>query len=118
MRANLDLTGGLISAEAVMMELGVAIGRQQAHEVLHAAARRVSASHGQLSFTDALEDTAEIADHLDRRRLATLLDPAGYTGLSAELARLTSRRAAESAALHRSGLDQTRRPDQDTPLDA
>lgn len=120
MKANLDLTGGLISAEAVMMELGATIGRQQAHEVIHGAARRVSASHGRLSFADALEDTTEVTDHLDRRRLAALLDPARYTGLSAELAVVTSRRAAQSAARHRraSGVDQPPRPDQDRPVDA
>src|ERR1700744_6200845 len=33
MRANLDLTGGMISSEAIMLELGRAIGRQKAHEV-------------------------------------------------------------------------------------
>jgi adenylosuccinate lyase len=30
MRANLDLTEGLISAEAVVLELGASIGRQAA----------------------------------------------------------------------------------------
>ena len=39
MRANLDLPGGMISSEAVMLGLGRAIGRQIAHEVVYDAAR-------------------------------------------------------------------------------
>ena len=97
MRANLDLTGGLISAEAVMMELGAVIGRQQAHEAVHAAARRVVAGNGRLSFAAALDEAPEIAGHLDRGRLAALLDPTRHVGLSVELARSTARRAADAA---------------------
>ena len=39
MRANLDLGGGLIMAEAVMLDLGAAIGRQHAHDVVYDAAQ-------------------------------------------------------------------------------
>ena len=39
MRANLDLGGGLIMAEAVMLELGKTIGRQHAHDVVYDAAQ-------------------------------------------------------------------------------
>ena len=39
MRRNLDLGGGLIMAEAVMLELGAAIGRQHAHDVVYDAAQ-------------------------------------------------------------------------------
>jgi adenylosuccinate lyase len=35
MRKNLDLGGGLIMAEAVMLDLGAAIGRQHAHDVVY-----------------------------------------------------------------------------------
>jgi hypothetical protein len=35
MRENLDLTGGLILAEALMLELGRHIGRQEAHDVVY-----------------------------------------------------------------------------------
>jgi adenylosuccinate lyase len=37
MRANLDLGHGLIMAEAVMLDLGKAIGRQHAHDVVYDA---------------------------------------------------------------------------------
>ena len=39
MRRNLDNGGGLIMAEAVMLELGRAIGRQHAHDVVYDAAQ-------------------------------------------------------------------------------
>src|SRR6476620_4231595 len=35
MRRNLDLGGGLIMAEAVMLELGATLGRQHAHDVVY-----------------------------------------------------------------------------------
>jgi 3-carboxy-cis,cis-muconate cycloisomerase len=39
MRQNLDSTGGLIVAEAVMMGLAPALGRNEAHDVVYAACR-------------------------------------------------------------------------------
>src|SRR5206468_1869410 len=39
MRENLDLSGGLIMAEALMLELGRQIGRQRAHDVVYEAAQ-------------------------------------------------------------------------------
>src|SRR5437868_6624579 len=43
MRANLDLTQGLIVAEAVMMGLAPQLGRQQAHDVVYEACREALA---------------------------------------------------------------------------
>ena len=40
MRKNLDLSGGLIMSERVMLELGKEIGRQRAHDVVYEAAQR------------------------------------------------------------------------------
>ena len=39
MRRNLDLTGGLIVAEAVMMALAEHTGRQDAHDIVYGACR-------------------------------------------------------------------------------
>src|SRR5580692_12516753 len=39
MRRNLDLGGGLIMAEAIMLDLGAAIGRQHAHDAVYDAAQ-------------------------------------------------------------------------------
>src|SRR5207247_4726071 len=39
MRANVELSGGLIMAEALMLELGKQIGRQRAHDAVYEAAQ-------------------------------------------------------------------------------
>src|SRR3546814_11265152 len=44
MRRNLDMTGGLIVAEAVMMGLAPAIGRQTVHDLVYAACREAATS--------------------------------------------------------------------------
>ena len=80
MRQNLDLTHGLILAEAVMMHLGQFIGRQQAHEVVYAACAQAMAD-GQ-SLATALAATPEVTAHLDPATLQALLDPANYLGVA------------------------------------
>lgn len=80
MRQNLDLTHGLILAEAVMMHLGQFIGRQQAHEVVYAACAQAMAD-GQ-SLATALAATPEVTAHLDHATLQALLDPANYLGVA------------------------------------
>jgi 3-carboxy-cis,cis-muconate cycloisomerase len=83
MRRNLDLTGGLIVSEAVMMGLGPHLGRQRAHDLVYDICRDVAAGAG--TFLDLLAANAEIAAHLDRAALAKLVDPANYLGLSVEM---------------------------------
>jgi 3-carboxy-cis,cis-muconate cycloisomerase len=74
MRANLDITGGLILAERVSTALAPDLGRQAAHD----AVQRAAAAGG--SFADALGEQPEIRDRIPAERLAELLDPAGYLG--------------------------------------
>ena len=95
MRANLDLTKGLIVSEAVMMGLGPALGRQRAHDLVYDICREVIGGRG--TFLDLLAEHPEIKPHMDRAALAALLDPANYVGLSGQmvdrvLARETSAR--------------------------
>ena len=52
MRANLDLTDGLINAEAVMLSLADRLGRQEAHHVVHQAVDEVNSEA--ISFREAL----------------------------------------------------------------
>ena len=78
MRANLDLTKGLIVSEAVMMGLGPYLGRQYAHDLVYDICRQVVATGRPL--VDLLAENAEIAKHLDRPALAKLCDPANYLG--------------------------------------
>jgi 3-carboxy-cis,cis-muconate cycloisomerase len=78
MRANLDLTKGLIVSEAVMMGLGPYLGRQYAHDLVYDICRKVVATGRPL--VDLLAENAEIAKHLDRPALEKLCDPANYLG--------------------------------------
>jgi 3-carboxy-cis,cis-muconate cycloisomerase len=83
MRKNLELTGGMIVAEAVMMGLGPHLGRQRAHDLVYEICRAATASGRPL--LDLLADNPEIAQHVDRATLAKLTDPANYLGVSGEM---------------------------------
>ena len=78
MRANLDLTKGLIVSEAVMMGLGPYLGRQYAHDLVYDICRQVVATGRPL--VELLAENAEIGKHLDRHALEKLCDPANYLG--------------------------------------
>ncbi|HEY6434577.1 MAG TPA: adenylosuccinate lyase family protein, partial [Acetobacteraceae bacterium] len=95
MRRNLDLSGGLIMAEAVMLKLGEAIGRQHAHDVVYEAAQTAAVSGA--SFGDLLAKDARVTAHVPPGQIAALLDPAGYVGLCPEIARDAARRARAAA---------------------
>jgi adenylosuccinate lyase len=95
MRANLDLGGGLIMAEAVMLDLGQAIGRQHAHDVVYDAAMEAATAHK--SFGDLLAADPRVTAHLDKAAIRRLLDPTAYTGLCAQMAREAATRARARA---------------------
>ena len=88
MRANLDITRGLILGEAAMLELGRHIGRLAAHHVVERASRR-AVDEGS-TLRDALARTlAEDPKHaglLDDATLDRLADPAHYAGQSMRFA--------------------------------
>jgi 3-carboxy-cis,cis-muconate cycloisomerase len=101
MRANLDLGGGLIMAEAVMLDLGQAIGRQHAHDVVNGAAMEAATAHK--SFGDLLAADARVTAHLKPAEIRNLLDPTAYTGLCPQMARVAAERARETAKQLRAG---------------
>jgi 3-carboxy-cis,cis-muconate cycloisomerase len=83
MRANLDLTGGLLLSERVAAALAPALGRQAAHDlVAGACAEAVAAatSGAAPSLAAALRARPEVAAHLQPAEIEALLDPAGYLG--------------------------------------
>lgn len=96
MRDNLGLTRGLINAEAAMLALADALGRQEAHHVVHHAVERVNAEG--LSFADALVADEHVAAVLTAEQIDDLLDPANYTGLSEQIAREAAHCARVAAA--------------------
>jgi len=80
MRANIDITHGLVMSEAVMMGLGPYIGREYAHDLVYDICREAISRKRPL--VDLLEENAEIRKHLDRAALERLCDPARYLGQS------------------------------------
>jgi 3-carboxy-cis,cis-muconate cycloisomerase len=91
MRANLDITRGLIVSEAVMMALGPHLGRQYAHDLVYDICRRVITTGR--SLVDLLAENAGITAHLDRTSLEELCDPTRYLGQAGEMVdRMLARR--------------------------
>jgi 3-carboxy-cis,cis-muconate cycloisomerase len=83
MRSNLELTGGQIAAEGLMMSLDPAIGRDRAHKLLVALTRAADAQGR--SFSAVAAENAELAALLSAEEIAAALDPSGYTGQSGAL---------------------------------
>jgi 3-carboxy-cis,cis-muconate cycloisomerase len=80
MRANLDMTHGLVVSEAVMMGLAPYIGREYAHDLVYDICR--VAIHDERPLLDLLAENAEITKHVTREQLAAMCDPAAYLGQS------------------------------------
>ena len=80
MAGNLDISHGLIVAEAVMMGLAPALGRQEAHDVIYDACRL--ANDKGLALADALSADARVTSRIDRATIEHLTQPANYLGLA------------------------------------
>ena len=80
---NLDLSGGLIVAEAVMMGLAPHIGRQTAHDVVYDACRITSIQGKKLA--EVLYQDKTVSDKLDRATIDRLCDPANYLGAAPQM---------------------------------
>jgi adenylosuccinate lyase len=96
MRENLDLSGGLIMAEALMLELGKQIGRQRAHDAVYDAAQ--AAVTESLPFRETLAADPHVSAGLTPAQVDALLDPARYAGLCRQFAERGAARAREIAA--------------------
>ncbi len=80
MRRNLDLTGGLIVAEAVMMALAEKIGRGPAHDLVYSACRK--ALDAGTPLVAQLKANTDVMRALDAKRIDELVDPANYLGVT------------------------------------
>src|SRR5713101_2299742 len=105
MRKNLDLGGGLIMAEAVMLNLGQTIGRQHAHDVVYDAAMEAFVEGK--SFSELLAADTRLTAHMDKKAIGKLLDPTAYTGLCADMAREGVTRARDAAAARKAPIAKT-----------
>ncbi|MBP2335003.1 3-carboxy-cis,cis-muconate cycloisomerase [Saccharothrix coeruleofusca] len=95
MRANLDLTGGLVVAEAVMMALAPALGRQRAHDLVYAACgRAIDTGKGLVA---ALRADPEAVAVLGDDRVEELCGPTAYLGSAAAMTRSVVAGAATRA---------------------
>ena len=95
MRKNLDLSGGLIMSERVMLELGKKIGRQKAHDAVYEAAQK-SVNQAR-PFTETLGEEPEVVNILNEEQIADLLDPEQYTGLCSYFAEVFAEKARKEA---------------------
>jgi 3-carboxy-cis,cis-muconate cycloisomerase len=77
MRANVNLTGGLILAESIAMRLAPEMGKREAHAAIKRAARRAV---GGESFADVLASDPAVSAILDRSAIAQALSPDDYLG--------------------------------------
>ncbi len=93
MRHNLGISRGLIVAEAVMMGLAPATGRQAAHDIVYDACRTVNEQGGTLA--DALSALPAVTQHFDRAAIEKLTDPANYLGLAPEMVDRAIARSAQ-----------------------
>jgi len=83
MRRNLDLTGGAVMAEAIMMGLAPVLGRGAAHDLVYEVCRR--AAFGETTVRAGLLAVPAIAAAISPERIDALLDPAGYLGTCREM---------------------------------
>lgn len=78
MQQNLEVTRGLIYAEAVTMALAKEIGKAEAHKLVEAACGRTIKQ--KRHFREVLADDSQISKHVSKGALAELLDPRNYLG--------------------------------------
>ncbi|MCO7608750.1 3-carboxy-cis,cis-muconate cycloisomerase [Pseudomonas chlororaphis] len=78
MARNLDLTQGLVLAEAVSIELAQRLGRETAHHLLEQCCKRAVAE--QRHLREVLADDAQVSAELSAPELDRLMDPAHYLG--------------------------------------
>ena len=80
MRKNLDLLGGLLLSEKIMLALGESIGKQTAHEVVYEIA--MHSFEKEIPFKEALMSDQRVSKHLNEKEIAELLNPEAYIGES------------------------------------
>lgn len=83
MLQNLNLSGGLIVAEAVMMGLAPHVGRQTAHDLVYDACRTAATARRPLA--DVLYEAPAISSKLDKTTIANLCDPRNYLGSAPQM---------------------------------
>jgi 3-carboxy-cis,cis-muconate cycloisomerase len=78
MRKNLEMTNGMILAEAVTFALAPKLGQQEARKIVEEASRKASDSNRHLH--DILREDSRVMLHLTLGELARLFELMGYQG--------------------------------------
>ncbi len=108
MRANVDITGGLLLAERVSMVLAAKLGKPGAHALIEEASRRALDERRHLH--DVLGGMPDVIRHVSPTELEALFDPAGNPGATQWIIeRILS--GYEEDQHHRSGTDPWGAPD-------
>ncbi|MBU2560397.1 adenylosuccinate lyase [archaeon] len=82
-KRNLEMTGGMEMAEAIMMGLTKkGVGRQEAHELLRKLS--IKAVKGKKSLKEVLTENATIKKHLSESEIDWIIDPQNYIGTAVE----------------------------------
>jgi 3-carboxy-cis,cis-muconate cycloisomerase len=93
MRHNLELTNGLIFAEAVTMALGDRMGKMPAHLLVEAACKKAREQKRHLK--DVLREESGLRGHLTPADLESLFDVRNYLGSAEEFIRRVVAQARE-----------------------
>jgi len=80
MRANLDITHGLIMAEAVSMKLAEKIGKADAHKLIEDASQKAAAESRHLK--DILREDKAVTAKITAAEIEKLFDPMNYQGVA------------------------------------
>jgi len=83
MSQNLNITRGLVLAEAVAFALRERLGKEKSHKIVEDAARR-AVKDGR-DFADILLSSPDVTSHISPAELSRLLDPANYLGSAEEM---------------------------------
>ncbi|MEO6795397.1 MAG: 3-carboxy-cis,cis-muconate cycloisomerase [Candidatus Dormibacter sp.] len=83
MRRNLDLTGGLVMAESVVVALARRVDGLTARTLVDRAV--ATAQSGGRSFAQVIKEDRQIAGYLDSVTLANALEPARYIGAAGQM---------------------------------
>jgi 3-carboxy-cis,cis-muconate cycloisomerase len=94
MARNLDLTQGLVLAEAVSIVLAQRVGRDTAHHLLEQCCKRAVAQQRHLRAV--LGEEPQVTAQLSAAELDRLMDPANYLG---QASTWVERAVAEHSAL-------------------
>lgn len=90
---------GLDNSEHVMMKLSDALGKFDAHQIIHDVAVKYQTNH-EMSYLDSLMDHKQVSENFSRDEVKEWLKPENYYGLSDKLAEQSYERVQKLLEKH------------------